>query len=136
MAAAQERAVPTPTPETAFYWQGLTERRIMIRRCTACEKAHFPPRTFCPHCGNDSVEEVEASGEATLYSFVISNHRLPDFERPYIVGIAELAEGPRMMAQIVGIEPDPAKLQVDMALEPVFHDLPDGGTLLHFRPKG
>lgn len=135
MAEAKPRPVPHPTPESAFYWNGLAEGRILIQRCRSCEKSYFPPRSFCPHCMGDAVEPVDASGEATLYSFVISNHRVPGFERPYVVGVAELKEGPRLMAQIVGVAPAPENLKIDMALEPVFQKLEEGPTLLHFRPK-
>ncbi|MBW3098974.1 Zn-ribbon domain-containing OB-fold protein [Pseudohoeflea coraliihabitans] len=135
MSTNATRPVPRPTPETAHYWKGIAERKILLQHCTPCDKTCFPPRSFCPHCGSDAVEVVEASGKATLYSFVISRARVPEFERPYCVGIAELEEGPRLMTQIVDSPADPEQLLVDMALEPVFFDAADGVTLLHFRPK-
>jgi uncharacterized protein len=134
--AEATRPVPHPTPESKHFWDGLAARRIMLQRCRDCQDFYFPPRDHCPKCGGGEIEVVEASGEATLYSFVVSNHRVPGFERPYVVAVAELAEGPRLMTQIVGVAAAPENLQVDMPLEPVFHDLEGAPTLLHFRPKG
>ncbi|UOM37260.1 Zn-ribbon domain-containing OB-fold protein [Acuticoccus sp. I52.16.1] len=134
MARSETRPVPQPTPETQHFWDGLAERRILIQHCTPCDRAYFPPRNHCPFCGGTAVEVVRASGAATLYSFVVSNHRVPGFARPNVVAVAALAEGPRLMTQIVDVAPDPANLTIDMPLEPVFEDLPEGPTLLHFRP--
>jgi len=135
LAGATTRPLPHPTPESQFYWNGLADGKILIQRCKACAKTYFPARGFCPHCMGDDIEVIEASGEASLYSFVISNHRVPGFARPYVVGVAALKEGPRLMTQIVGVDPAPENLKVDMALEPVFEKLEEGPTLLHFRPK-
>lgn len=130
------RPVPQPTPETAAFWEGLSDRKILIQHCRGCDRGYFPPRPFCPHCGSEDVEQRAASGRATLYSFVISTHRVPEFERPYVVAVARLEEGPQMMTQIVGVAPDPANLRIDMPLEPVFETVAEGTTLLHFRPAG
>ncbi len=63
------------------------------------------------------------------------NHRpAPNFEAPYIIAIIELEEGPRLMSNLVGVEPEPAKLRVDMPVEVVFEDVTDEITLPKFRP--
>jgi len=38
------------------------------------------------------------------------------------------------MSNLVGVEPDPAKLRVDMPVEVVFEDVTDEITLPKFRP--
>src|SRR5690606_17951009 len=111
--------IPQPTPESQHFWDGLAARKILLQRCSGCNQHYFPPRDACLHCGGSEVEITEVSGDATLYSYVISNHRVPGFERPYVVAVAELKEGPRLMTQIVGVEPSAANISVDMALEPV-----------------
>lgn len=65
---------------------------------------------------------MRASGEASLYSYVINHRPAPGFEDdgPYVIAVVELAEGPRMMTNIVGIEPDPDKLVLDMPLRVTF----------------
>ena len=62
----------------------------------------------------------EASGEASLYSYVISHRPHPGFEGPYSIAVVELEEGPRMMTNIVGCEQTPEALELDMALTVTF----------------
>jgi hypothetical protein len=53
---------------------------------------------------------------------------------PFIAAIVELAEGPKIATNIVGVEPDPKNLRCDMEVEVVFEDLTDAVTLPKFRP--
>ncbi len=65
------------------------------------------------------------------------NHRPPrnfPLPAPCIVAIVELEEGPRLMTNLVGVDPDPRQLRCDMAVEVVFDDLTADITLPRFRP--
>jgi uncharacterized OB-fold protein len=53
---------------------------------------------------------------------------------PFIAAIVELAEGPKIATNIVGVEPDPQNLHCDMEVEVVFEDLTDAIALPKFRP--
>jgi len=48
--------------------------------------------------------------------------------------MVELDEGPRLMSNIVDIEPDPAEIRCDMPLEVVFEDITEAITLPKFKP--
>ena len=64
------------------------------------------------------------SGRATLHSYVI-NHRPPlgyGSAGPYIIAIVALAEGFKMMTNLVNVEPTPENLQLDMELQVEFED--------------
>ena len=58
--------LPRPDLETQPWWDAARERRLLIKRCASCGRAHFYPRPFCPHCWSDRVDWEEASGRATL----------------------------------------------------------------------
>jgi uncharacterized OB-fold protein len=133
--AEPARARPKPTPETQHFWDGTRANRLLLQRCDDCTKVYFPPRPFCPACGCRKVSVVEASGQATLYSYVI-NHRpaAPGFTPPYAIAVVELAEGPRMMSNILECPQTPEALELDMKLEVVFEQLDDAITLPQFRP--
>jgi uncharacterized OB-fold protein len=47
----------------------------------------------------------------------------------------ELEEGPRMLAQVVDLEPDPAKIRCDTPVEVIFEDVTAEITLPKFRPR-
>ena len=80
------------------------------------------------------VSIVKASGKATLYSYVISHRPAPGFTAPYAIAVVELAEGPRMMTNIVDCPQTPEALQLDMPLEVTFEKQSDTITLPLFRP--
>ncbi len=133
MATGYRAALPQPTPETRAFFDGLRERRLLIQRCGDCGLAYFYPRPFCPECLSGDVAWEEASGKGTLYSFVINYRSAPGFDAPYIIAVVELDEGPRMMTNLVGVEPDPEVVRCDMAVEVVFEDVTAEVTLPKFR---
>ena len=76
----------------------------------------------------------KASGRATLYSYVIHHRKVPGFTPPYAIAVVQLAEGPRMMTNIIDSPQTPEALVLDMKLEVVFERLDDNLSLPVFRP--
>ncbi|MFZ3498395.1 Zn-ribbon domain-containing OB-fold protein [Streptomyces sp. 5.8] len=117
---------------TRPYWDAAAEGRLLLRRCGECGKAHHYPREFCPACwaGEDRVTWETASGRATLYTWsVVHRNDLPPFgERvPYVAAVVDLAEGPRMMTEVVGAEgAEGAELRVGMDLVVSFREAAEG----------
>ena len=126
--------LPQPTPESKPFFDALKERRLLIQRCEECGLAYYYPRPFCPACLSARVEWEQASGRGKLYSFVINQRAAPGFVAPYIIAVVELDEGPRMMTNLVDIEPDPELVRCEMPVEIVFDDVDDDFTLPRFRP--
>ena len=128
--------IPKPTPETAPYWQAAKRGVLLIQRCKECRQHYFYPRPLCPHCLSREVEWVEASGRGKLHTFVVNQRAARGFpaKGPYILGIVELDEGPRMMTNIIGVEPDPKKLRCDMPVHVVFEPITEEISLPKFRP--
>jgi uncharacterized protein len=116
------KPVPEPTPETQPFWDGCAAGELRIQRCRACGKPYFYPRPVCPECGSTDVEWFTASGRATLYSYVINHRPARGFEDdgPYAIAVVQLAEGPRMMANLVGVPNTPEDLVLDMELQVTF----------------
>jgi uncharacterized OB-fold protein len=127
-------STPQSTPDTARFWAAAAEGRLEIQRCNACGRHYFYPRPFCRHCSSDDVEWVEVSGRASLSSYVITQNPLRRFEPVSpVIAVVELDEGPRMMTNIVDIDPDPDLLELDMPLRVRFHQR-DDMTLPVFAP--
>ncbi|MEZ5343488.1 MAG: OB-fold domain-containing protein [Acidimicrobiales bacterium] len=131
-----QRPLPTPTPETAHFWAGARDGKLLLQRCDDCSGAYFPPRPFCPSCGSRSVAVFAASGKASLYSYVINQRPPSGFDGPVAVAVVELAEGPRMMTNIIDCPQTEEALVLDMALEVAFEKQTDEITLPLFRPAG
>ena len=134
--AEGKRPLPKPTPETQHFWEGARAGELRLQSCNDCSKIYFPPRPFCPKCGSRSVAVTKASGKATLLSYVIHHRPSPGFDPPYAIAVVELAEGPRMMTNIVGCPQTPEALQLDMPLEVSFEKQSDTISLPMFKPAG
>jgi uncharacterized OB-fold protein len=112
---------PQATPDTSPFWDAANAGRLRIQQCKDCERHYFYPRAFCRYCQSDDVEWVDVTGQALLTSYVINNRPLPGTdEASPIIAIVTLAEGPRMMTNIVGVEPNPENLRLDMPLKVTF----------------
>jgi uncharacterized protein len=129
--------IPTIDAASAPYWEAARQGRLLIAECVACGKVHHYPRPFCPFCWSEDVQPVQASGTGTLYTYstVYVNDLAPFRDRlPYVAAIVELAEGPRLMTTIEGVEPE--RLEVGMAVTVVFRpvdsDDPDSPYLTVF----
>ena len=96
---------PVVNADSAPYWEGAREGRLLLQRCGDCGALRFFPRYLCTACGSDRVEWAEASGRGTVHSFTIVHRAaFPEFQArtPYVVALIDLEEGPRMMTNIVG----------------------------------
>ncbi|MFJ4803946.1 Zn-ribbon domain-containing OB-fold protein [Streptomyces murinus] len=113
--------LPEADAFTCPYWAAAADGRLLIRRCAACGRAHHYPREFCPHCWSEDVAWEQATGRATLYTWsTVHRNDLPPFSArtPYIAAVVDLAEGPRMMTQVVDAEE--AELSAGMPLRVAF----------------
>jgi uncharacterized OB-fold protein len=106
----------------ATYREALAAGRLRFQRCPESH-AWLPPRQHCPTCLADAAEWVEASGEAKLLSWVVYRRSFdPATEDrvPYNVAVVELAEGPRLITNLVGVgegEELPADAPLRMRIE-------------------
>lgn len=110
---------PRPTPETAEYWRQAALGTLALQRCRRCANVFHYPRSGCPQCGATELDWFAASGQGTLYSYVIVHAADPVYavETPYAVAVVTLDEGPRLLTRIVDVEQTPAALQLDMPVQ-------------------
>lgn len=118
---------PVPDPSTIAFWQAAREGRLLIGRNTKTGRVHYPPRPVCPFDDEGAVEYVPASGRATLYTYSVMRAKVP-----YVIGYAELEEGPRVLTNIVGA--DPGALRIGQPLRLTFMDSEGGQPIPMFTP--
>ena len=127
--AEREFPAPVSNPESDYFFAAADEDRFMIRRCSACDKAHWYPRALCPFCFGGTVWE-EASGKGVIYSYSVMR-RVP---APYAIAYVALAEGPVMMTNLVDCDFD--ALRIGQAVTLVFKPGKGGGSPVPcFRPE-
>ena len=73
------------------------------------------PRPFCRYCASRDVQWQTVSGRGRLLSYIINYRPLPPAapDRPQIIALVELEEGPRLLTNIVGVQPDSELLHLD-----------------------
>jgi uncharacterized OB-fold protein len=115
-----------PTATTRPYWEAAARGELWLQRSAETGEYVFYPRAHSPFGAADTLEWVRVSGRATLDSYVINHRPAPGFEPPYVIAIVRLAEGPRMLASLVGVAPDPERLVLDMPLRVEFEQRGEG----------
>ncbi len=117
-----------PGPEAQFK-AFLAEGKFMIQR-SADGSYVFYPRVVKPGSGEADLQWVAASGQGTVYATTV-NRRRPEKGGDYNVALIDLAEGPRMMARVVGI--DPAAVTIGLKVTARVGDI-DGEPAVLFEP--
>jgi uncharacterized protein len=91
--------------DSATFWAAAEAGRLELQRCPSCGNIQFPPRHQCASCWNMELEPIQSGGRGTIESVTIVRRApLPEFRAlvPYVIAAVRVAEGPRMMTNIVG----------------------------------
>ena len=132
--ALARRPRPAVTQDNAWWFEACRQHQLLIQRCSSCGALRHPTQPMCANCRSMAWDTVEASGHGTVYSFVVNHYpQVPAFDYPLAVGLIQLDEGTRLIADIVGI--DPAEITVGMAVEASFADYDDELSLPQFSPR-
>ncbi len=115
-----------PTPSRS--WREIPQRyRTEAAKCAKCGFVAFPPRLICPECGSRDFNPAKLAEKGKLLTYTIIRVPPAPFEdqAPYAVGLAELDDGVRLMAQVVDC--DFEALQVGMRLRLEFRKISEDG---------
>jgi uncharacterized OB-fold protein len=124
---------PVPNPDDAPFWEAAADGRLVLPRCRSCGTFIWYPRAFCPDCHTAGVEWVQASGRGTIYSFTVNQRGFGPWAEyaPYVIAYVQLDEGPRVLTNIVGADPD--EISIGAPVTAVFE--PAGTTrVVRFTP--
>lgn len=130
MSDAAFELLPKISDDTAPFWQGCRERRLLFQRCSECGHTRYPASFVCPQCLSSTCEWIESKGEGRIYSFVVFHrafHQSMAGKIPYVVAVVELDEGPSFLTNIVGCEP--TQVRCDQRVRLVWEEAA-GGLLL------
>jgi uncharacterized protein len=124
------RKIPAPAVnlESQPFWDAAAQGRFLIKRCTACGKAHWYPRALCPYCFGETVWE-ESPGEGVIYTYSVMR-RSPG--GPYAIGYVTLAEGPAVLTNFVDC--DLNALAIGQKVKVRFEPTEDGPPVPVFAP--
>ncbi|MCB5182558.1 bifunctional MaoC family dehydratase N-terminal/OB-fold nucleic acid binding domain-containing protein [Streptomyces antimicrobicus] len=115
---AARRPRPVVNRDNQGFWDGVREHRLLIQRCASCRTLRFPWLPGCNHCACLDWHTVEACGTGTVFSYVVVHHPpFPAFDPPYAVALVELAEGVRMISNVIGVPYDEVRIGMPVRLE-------------------
>jgi uncharacterized OB-fold protein len=120
--------------DSAAYWAGARERRLLLQKCLSCRAVQFPPRHHCAACWEGELEWIESAGRGAVESFTIVRRApLPAFRDrvPYVVAAVLLEEGPRMITNLIGDDALEASIGDPVRVD--FEADPSGDVLPQFR---
>ncbi len=138
-------------PENEFtsaqFYKALNDHKLVGTRCRSTGEVYAPPRPISETTHADDMEWIEMSGAGKLAAFTIV-YIAPtamiaagyDRKNPYCAGIVQLAEGPKISAQILGVDvKKPEQIKIGMPLKIAFVERGEGEakkTFLAFEPAG
>ena len=107
--------IPDPDiTDIAAFGAALAEGRLLVRHCTACDRHHHYPRSYCPFCGSGATDWTESNGTATIYSLTRWRKR----DGAIVPAFVTLPEGPTIMAMIVGDDDERLRIGDRVRLAP------------------
>jgi uncharacterized OB-fold protein len=88
-------------------WEAMKQGRLELQRCDNCHAWRYPPAPICPKCLSEKSTWTPVSGEGTIMSWVVFHKKyFDDHLPPYNSVAVELDEGPIVVSQLQGREPE------------------------------
>jgi len=103
------------------FFEGLKEAKIYMTQCKKCDQKFFPPQGDCPNCLESNMEWVPLSGEGELLTctmIIVKPSTYAHYDN-YLVGIAQMKEGVRVLAWLKMEDPGQIKPKMKVRLKTV-----------------
>jgi hypothetical protein len=96
------------------YNEALKENKLLGLKCQACGAITVPPKLVCQSCAGLEIDIIELKGTGTIRTFttVFVGAEGREDEVPYIIVLVELDEGPWIMGNLAGIDPEKATMDI------------------------
>ena len=96
------------------YSEALKQNKLLGLKCKQCGTITVPPKITCGECAGTDIEVIELSGKGEIQTFttVFVPPEGREAECPYIIVLVKLDEGPWIMGNLTGIEPDKTTMEI------------------------
>lgn len=101
-------------------WREYPQRyRLEASKFKKSGKTYFPPRDIDPETGDTEFEIVNLpdTGKLVTYTVIRVAPQQWGDQSPYAIGIAELANGTRVMAQVTDCDVEEVKIGMEVRVE-------------------
>jgi uncharacterized OB-fold protein len=120
-------AVPSDT--------ALATPELRFQRCDDCGYLRHPSASRCPECLGADFHWQPDRGHGAIWSFCVYHRAFdPAFAAavPYNVALVELDSGPRLVSNVLGVEPAGLRIGLRVRAEP--REVAPGRHLVYFVP--
>ena len=112
-----------PAPSRGMFdgplWEAVNRNEFRLQRCTDCSAVRYPPAALCPRCLSENSKWDLMGGRGRIKSWCVFHRQyFPEIPPPSLVVLAELDEGPIVVANLIGA--DASQLRLDLPVEIVF----------------
>jgi hydroxymethylglutaryl-CoA synthase len=104
-------------PQGAPFVRGAEEMLGLVgARCVDCGTINTPPtiHPYCINCGGTKFVLVPLARRGVVHTFVVNHTMPPPFEAPLPLAVIDLADGARVMLQVIG---DGSDMEIGVPVE-------------------
>lgn len=124
------------TAKIQKFFEGLKEGKIYMTRCKKCGEKFFPPQADCPNCLISDMDWIPLSGQGELLTctmIIVKPSSYAHYDN-YVVAIAQMEEGVRVLAWLKIDDPKKIKPKMKVRLTTVRRE-PEGFITYQFVPQ-
>lgn len=91
--------------DNSWWWEACDNGKVLIQRCKSCQTLRHPPRPMCGECQSTEWDSIESGLSGEVYSYTTMHYpKIPGYQYPNTVAVIQLAEGTRLVANVVDID--------------------------------
>ena len=96
------------------YSEALKQNKLLGLKCKQCGNIIVPPKIACGNCASTELDIAELSGEGKIQTFttVFVAPEGREGECPYVIVLVELDEGPWIMGNLTGVDPNKVTMEI------------------------
>lgn len=134
-----DATMPRPVlddPDTAPFWAGCRQHRLLVQQCTVCDAYRFAPVPICHACLSSESRWVDSRGTGEIYTWTIchrSYHPATRESLPYNAIVVRLDDcgGALITTNLVGPGANDA-IHAGLRVRVAWDDLDDECSLPRF----
>ena len=101
------------------FYSFLAQEKLMATKCTDCKSLYILPRSVCAKCLSKNLVWSEIGRKGKLLTYTVIYIGPPKFQEqvPYVYGIIELEDGPRLPGVIRNVSLDSVEIGMDLIVD-------------------
>ncbi len=123
---SQAAVAPTPTTKGAVSFLKIPKDGapyLAGAKCRNCGEVFVGEREVCAKCfTRGKMDQIKLADRGKLYNFTVVHRNFPGVPVPFISAIVDLDGGGSLKGNLLGVDPDPAKIKFDMPVKVVIRD--------------